>query len=333
MTTETPTAIAKPEATVRGLLNTDAVKKRFEAVLGKKAAAFTSSILSAMAANPDLEKCAPMSVVSSASIAASLDLPITPGLGMAHIVPYGNKATFQMGWKGFVQLALRTREYRTINATPILEGQLVSRNTFTGLMVFQEKATSAKVVGYLNYFQLTNGYEKYLYMTVEELEAHAKRYSQTYKKGFGKWKEDFPAMALKTVVKLNLSKWGILSTELQSAIVHDQATSDETGKLTYPDAIEGEKASEEAPIAEPQMTAEKPVAPGIRVGKEGELPQEVISEAQAIALSASCKKHGIGKAAFDKYVKETFGLDDVKLLKATDYDALQKWIAEPLPDA
>lgn len=224
-----------PVNRIKSLIETDGIKKRFTDVLGKRAPSFLSSIVSAYTMNESLSKCDPMSVISSAMIAATLDLPINPSLGMAHIVPYKGVGTFQMGWKGFVQLALRSREYQTINATVIYEGQLESHNSFTGDMKFREEKTSDAIVGYLLYFRLLNGFEKYFYWTKEQCLAHAKRYSASYKIGKGRWVEDFDAMGLKTVVKLGLAKYGILSIDMQKAIEKDEASGSE-----YPDATQSE---------------------------------------------------------------------------------------------
>ena len=235
MTTELSTE-AQPR--LRSLLQTKEVAKRFQEVLGKRAPAFMSSIISAVAANKQLQECDPMSVIAAASIAATLDLPINPSLGFAHIVPYKNTATFQLGWKAFIQLAMRSGQYRTINITPVLEGQIKNHNPFTGEMEFVPESKSQNHIGYLLYFRLLNGYEKYFYMTKEECEAHAQRYSQSYRKGFGQWKDNFPAMALKTVAKLGLSKYGLLSLEMQKAVETDEAVVNEDGVPVYPDSAQ-----------------------------------------------------------------------------------------------
>ncbi|MDD4092891.1 MAG: recombinase RecT [Smithellaceae bacterium] len=213
---------------VSGLLSSESVKKRFEQVLGKKAAGFMSSVISAVNANNELKKAAPMTVIAAAAVAASLDLPINPSLGFAHIVPYRKDgipiAQFQMGWRGYVQLGMRSGQYKTMNACVVYEGELVESNRFTGEMYFDEnKRTSDKVIGYVAFFKLVNGFEKYLYMTVDQVTAHGKRYSKSFDNKNGKWQTDFEAMALKTVLKLLLSKFGILSIEMQNAVVYDQA--------------------------------------------------------------------------------------------------------------
>lgn len=206
--------------------------------MGKRSAAFMSSIVSAVNQNSALKKCDPMSVISAAAVAAAMDLPITQSLGFAHIVPYKDSAQFQIGWKGFVQLAMRSGQYKTINITPVLEGQLKRHNSFTGEMEFQQESTSDKHVGYLLYFKLLNGYEKYYYMTKEQCTAHGKRYSASFKKNYGQWVDDFESMALKTVAKMGLSKYGVLSLDMQKAIEVDQAAIGEDGQPQFVDGAE-----------------------------------------------------------------------------------------------
>lgn len=231
------------------LLATPQVRGRFDEMLGKKSAGFVSSIISAYNTNEALKKCEPMSIIASASIAASLDLPINPSLGFAHIVPYDGVAQFQIGWKGFVQLALRSGQYKTINMTVVLEGQLVEHDVFKGTMKFQQEATSPKVAGYLLYFQLLSGYEKFFYMTAEQMEKHAKQYSASYRKKKGRWVEGFDDMGLKTVAKLGLSKYGILSIDMQKAFELDAAVVDENGAIHgYPDNPEQEAGAKTAEV-------------------------------------------------------------------------------------
>ncbi len=226
-----------PTGGLQSVLQKTEIKKRFEEVLGSRANAFSSSIISAVNANAQLKECNPMSVISAAMIAASIDLPINPSLGLSYIVPYKGSAQFQVGWKGFVQLALRSGQYKTIHATKVLEGQIKKHNSFTGEMEFTEKSTSNKAAGYLLYFKLLNGYEKYFYMTADEVQAHAKQYSAAYKKNFGVWVDNFDAMALKTVVKLGLSKYGVLSIDMQKAVEMDQAEVNDKGEAN---CIDGE---------------------------------------------------------------------------------------------
>lgn len=224
----------KPQATVKGLLCNVDYKKRFEDILGKKAQGFISSVIN-ISNSVGLKDCEPTSVVSAAVVAATLDLPIDPNLGFAYIVPYNDKnkgkiAQFQMGYKGFIQLAQRSGQYKTINAIELFENEIKRVNRLTGEIELEESPEpSTKVTGYVAYFRLLNGFEKALYMTREQVEAHGKRYSQSYKSNkdwvvkASLWSTDFSSMAIKTVIKLLISKYGPLSIEMQKAVVADQA--------------------------------------------------------------------------------------------------------------
>lgn len=214
---------------LKTMLGNESVKNRFQEILGKKAPGFISSVLSCVNSNYLLQSADPQSVLNSAVIAATLDLPVNPNLGFAAIVPYkdkqrGNIAQFQLMYKGLIELCLRSGQFAALIDEVVYEGQLVSKNKFTGEYVFDEdKKTSDKVIGYMAYFRLVNGFEKTFYMTTEEVEAHARKYSQSYKKGFGVWKDDFDIMARKTVLKLLLAKYAPKSIEMQQAIIFDQA--------------------------------------------------------------------------------------------------------------
>lgn len=207
---------------LKSMLNNDSVKERFKDILGAKAPGFVSSILSVAKSNSLLQTADPQSIMNAAVIAATLDLPINPNLGFAYIVPYKREAAFHMGYKGIIQLAMRSGQYKTINVNEVYEGEIKNVNRFTGEYEFGER-TSDKIVGYMSYFKLTNGFEKYLYMTKDECELHGKKYSQTYKKGIGLWTTEFDSMSKKTCLKMLLSKYGILSIDMQRAQVFDQA--------------------------------------------------------------------------------------------------------------
>ena len=227
-----------PAQTVKSLLSQANVKSKFEEILQSRANAFTANLAVMVNNNAALSKCDPMTVISAAVVAASLDLPIDPNLGFAHIVPYGEKAQFQIGFKGFIQLAMRSGQYSRIGVTEIYEGQLLDENPLTGEYTFDFKAKKSEtIIGWAAYFKTVNGFEKTLYWPVEKIKKHGLRFSQTYKKGFGLWKDDFDAMASKTVLKALLSKWGILSTEMQNAVKFDQGVvkSVETQEVEYMD--------------------------------------------------------------------------------------------------
>jgi recombination protein RecT len=225
--------VAVKKNTVTSILSQDAIKTRFNEILGKNANAFMSSIISATKSNSGLNDCEPNSVISSAVVAATLNLPIQSNLGFAHIVPYNQKdqsgntikvAQFQMGYKGYIQLALRTGQYININASEVYDGELVNYNRITGeIEVDTKKKKSDKVIGYVAYFKLVNGFEKMLYLTKDQVQTHGSKYSKSYTNKYGRWQQDFDSMALKTVIKLLLSKYGILSVEMQTAITVDQS--------------------------------------------------------------------------------------------------------------
>ena len=216
------------------------VEGRFIEVLGeKKAKTFISTLISICNGNPKLKECEHRSIVGAAGLAAITDLSISPTLGQAYIVPFKGKATFQVGWKGLVQLAHRTGKYTALNAGKVCEGEITGINPVTGEAILGEK-TSDEVVGYVAYMRLTNGFEKTLYMTKAEIEEHALKYSQSYAydKKFGKksspWSTNFDAMASKTVLKRLLNNYGILSTEMAEVIQADQGVVDKN-TVTYVD--------------------------------------------------------------------------------------------------
>ncbi len=240
---------------IKALLSEEATKKRFAELLGTKAQGFISSVINVVNGNPELQKADPRTVLSAAVIAATLDLPVDPNLGFSYIIPYSGRAQFQLGYKGYVQLAMRTGAYKTINACEVYEGEIKSFNRFTGEIEFGER-TSNKVVGYIAYFKLLNGFEKFLYMSVEDLERHARTYSKSYNSPNSRWKQDFHSMALKTVLKRLLSKYGILSIEMQTSLRADQAVvrePEEPGEepqYEYPDGVVEAEAAEVVPEGE-----------------------------------------------------------------------------------
>nr|DAK49653.1 MAG TPA: RecT protein [Caudoviricetes sp.] len=222
--------VAQKEAkTLKGMLEMPAYKNKFNEMLGKKAAGFMSSIIAVTNNNKYLAKANPATVIGAAAQAAMLDLPINQSLGFAYIVPYGNEAQFQLGYKGYIQLAQRSGQYVDIGAKTVYEGELEYENRLLDKFKFGER-TGDKVIGYLAYFRLTNGFEKMLFMELDEMIAHAKKYSKNYKGGTDKWGlTDFNTMAEKTVLKRLLSKYGPLSIE---SIQMSQALSNDGGVIS-----------------------------------------------------------------------------------------------------
>ena len=229
--------------TISTFINSNSIKAKFTEILGKKANGFIASLLSVVNNNELLKKADQNSIYTAALMAASLELPINPNLGLAYIVPYKGKAQFQLGYRGFKQLAQRSGQFLAINETDVRKGEIKNYDRLSGQIEFEwnqdiTKRLKLPVVGYVSYFKLLNGFESTLYMTVEELQAHAKKYSQTYKKyNTGLWKDEFDGMAKKTVSKLNLSKNAPLSIDLQRATIADQAVIKEFDPNKNEDAV------------------------------------------------------------------------------------------------
>lgn len=246
-------------------------QKYLSDVLGERKGSFVNNLTALVANNAALQECQPLTIMFAALKATALNLPLENSLGMAYCIPYkDNKkgvsvAQFQIGYKGFKQLALRSGQFAIIpNATDIKEGELKHRNRLTGECKFEfiedeTERAKAKTIGYASYFRLLNGAESTFYMSVEEMQAHAMRYSQTYKskldyvRNSSKWTTDFNDMALKTVIKLNLSKNAPLSVEMQDAIRADQSVMYKDGEYNYIDnskdeqnLIDAQKAQEVA---------------------------------------------------------------------------------------
>lgn len=211
--------------TIARLVKDEGFQKEAEKALGKGSQSFLSSVLSLTNSNKDLSKLDPLELYNTCLMAAAIRLPFNGNLGQAYIIAYNGHPQLQIGWKGFIQLAQRSGLFKTIGVTPVRENEISGIDPLTNEIMFDFKLEkTGKIVGYMAYFRLLNGFEKNLYMTVDELEKHAKRYSQTYKRGFGIWKDNFEAMANKTVIKLLLSRYAPLTIEsdLTRAIEIDQ---------------------------------------------------------------------------------------------------------------
>lgn len=247
-------------AGIKSLLASPSIKKRFEEVLDKKAPQFMSSIINLVNSEKQLQVVDQMSVIASCMVAASLDLPVDKNLGYAWVVPYKGRASFQMGYKGYIQLALRSGQYAAMNALEIYEGELDSWNRLSEKLELDfSKKKSDAIIGYAGYFELVNGFKKTVYWTREEIEAHRGRFS---KSDFG-WKNDYDGMALKTVIRNMLSKWGILSIEMQSAYSEDVKPAEETPQDTVASNVfdaEGYVVEEGAASAEQSVAADSETA-------------------------------------------------------------------------
>ena len=234
------------------------IQNKIKELVGKNAATFATSVMQIANSNAMLKTADPMSIFNAACMAATLNLPLQNGLGFAYIVPFRNnkekktEAQFQIGYKGFIQLAQRSGQFKRLVALPVYKKQLIKKDFINGFEFDweQEPEEGELPIGYYAYFKLVNDFSAELYMTHEEINAHAKKYSQTYrtyldKKAKGQWAqsvwaENFEAMALKTVTKLLLSKQAPLSVEMQQAVLADQAVVKdvENQEFNYTDNIQ-----------------------------------------------------------------------------------------------
>lgn len=229
-----PAAAPNVTALVNTFLDRDGLRKRFDELLGKRSPQFISSIVSMVNADKNMQQAfyeAPMTVIQSALKAATFDLPIDQNLGYAYIVPFKNykkdlnkkvtEATFILGWKGMHQLALRTGAYKTINVVDIREGELKKYNRLTeevDIDFIEDETEREKmpVIGYVGYYRLVNGAEKTIYMSVKAIENHEKKFRKGEYMGKG-WRDDWDAMARKTVYRILIGKWGVMSIDYQTA--------------------------------------------------------------------------------------------------------------------
>ena len=254
------TGLARFNATIKNERTQDYLRQ----VLGKNATGFVTSLTSIVSNSVNLQMCEPLSLMYVGIKAAALNLPLDPNLGFAYAIPYKNNKTgkteaqFQIGWKGVLQLAIRSGQFKAINVTDVREGEYQGEDLLTGEMRLTsvDNREQHKIVGYAAYMRLVNGFEKSVYWSVEKVEAHARQYSQTYSSSKdyirkqSKWTTDFDAMAKKTVLKMLLSKYAPLSIEMRDAIQSDQAVFTSEGESKYldnPDTAESlEEMAEEA---------------------------------------------------------------------------------------
>ena len=240
---------------LKNTLKAPSVEAKFKEMLGKRAPQFMTSITSVVTNNALLQKADVNSIIMGAATAASMDLPLNPNLGYAALVPFNSKdgcfAQLQVMVKGWVELFLRSGQCQNIICETVYEGQLVKKNKFTGEYVFDESAKkSDKIAGFMAYFRLSNGFEKTEYMTVEEVKAHAQKFSQTYRKGIGPWKEMFEQMGQKTTLKKLLTKWAPKSIEMQQMAIFDQSVvKGDINDIEHAEAVYADNAKNE-PVSE-----------------------------------------------------------------------------------
>lgn len=240
-------------------IQSDAYKRLINNTLGdpKRSAKFIAGITSAVATNQALQECDAGSILSGALLGEALNLSPSPQLGQYYLVPFKDKAQFQLGYKGYIQLAIRSGQYKKLNVLAIKEGELISYDALNEeidvkLIDDEEERENANTIGYYAMFEYTNGFRKTLYWSKNKMEKHAMKYSKGYaaKKGYTFWEKDFDGMAFKTMLRQLISKWGIMSVEMQEALSKDMAVIKEDGSYDYVD---------NTPVTEPKQVVEHPV--------------------------------------------------------------------------
>jgi recombination protein RecT len=306
METKNDTAVAgrKPAGQVAlkglgGLLKQDGIMARVEALLGDRAPQFTSSLLALTNSSRALSECDPKTVLASAMVAATMDLPINPNLGFAYIVPYGGVAQFQMGWKGFVQLAMRSGQYARMNAVTVNAEALAGVDEMGEPVIAWEKLDETKpAIGYVFGFKLVNGYTKIAYWSKAKVEAHAQRYSQAYraKKKDSPWFTNFDAMGMKTVTKNTLAKWGVLSIAMERAITEDTGTRanlDDAPPMYLDNAVDVDSTvtgEDSAKALKDRITDAPPVDPDAAIRAEA---VALVEKSKAAKVADAMKAAGI----------------------------------------
>lgn len=238
----------KPKFTA--VINSDGYKKMIMNTLGspQKSARFVTAITSAVTTNPALSECDVSTIVSAGLLGEGLNLSPSPQLGQYYLVPFndaknGRKvAQFQLGYKGYIQLAIRSGQYKKLNVIPIKQGELIRFNPLdeeieVRLIENEVERENAETIGYYAMFEYTSGFRKAIYWSKEKMYSHAEKYSQGFKKhkGYTFWEKDFDAMACKTMLRQLISKWGIMSIELEKAIENDMAVIKEDGTTDFID--------------------------------------------------------------------------------------------------
>ena len=252
-------------------LTGDAVKNRINQIVGgKDGQRFITALTSAVTTNPALAECDQTTILSGALLGESLKLSPSPQLGQYYLVPFNDNkrgckvAQFQLGYKGMIQLAIRSGQYKKLNVLAIKEGELIGYNPLeeeieVNLIDDEEKREKATTIGYYAMFEYLNGFRKTMYWSKAKMEAHAVQYSQGYKakKGYTFWEKDFDGMAFKTMLRQLISKWGIMSIEMQDAYTKDMGVIQQDGAVEYVDNEPFDEIKTETVIEERPETTKK----------------------------------------------------------------------------
>lgn len=246
--------VAKPIDGFNRLIQSQGMQNYLTATLHDKRDSFIANVTALVGGNAMLQSCDPAAVIMTAVKATALNLPLDPNLGFAYVIPYQSQGglvpQFQLGFKGYIQLALRTNQFRTLNTREVREGEVVASDYLSGEMTFREvEDREAKpVIGYVAFFELTNGFRKSFFMTKTDVEAHALRFSKSFKNKSGVWATNFDAMAKKTVLKLLLGKYAPMSVEMAEGLTADGATYSQAQNPIYVDNQTGEILEERKPV-------------------------------------------------------------------------------------
>ena len=304
------------QLSLQEFLGQNAIKKQMKALLKDKTAYFAMALAQVAEGNPQLQAAEPQSIFNAGIASAILGLPFESNLGFAYIVPYGRKAQFQIGYKGFIQLALRTGQYKLINSVAIKDGEIKAKNRLTGEIEFNfieddDLRDTLKTVGYASYIEFNNGFRNTLYMSLKQVQEHAAEYSAAYQydlrsgKNSSVWSVNFDAMALKTVLKLNLAKFGALSVDFEKALQLDGTT---INKVQDDGTLEAEYSD------------------------NSNEPVKVLGSPESNGKPSSKDMQNLLKISKDKDIdllkraREMFGVANLLTLNTVQYDMLKKYV-------
>lgn len=280
MVTNTLVSASEKPKTFSVYMASNAVKNKINQMMsGKDGSKFITSIVSLVANNPEIARCEHSTILAAALLGESLKLSPSPQLGQFYIVPFkdndkdGNLkrmvAQFQLGYKGYIQLAIRSGYYKKLNVLDIKRGELIHYDPLeetieVKLIDDEEEREKAETIGYYAMFEYQNGFRKTLYWSKSKMEAHAKKYSQAYRRDLNKntkysfWSKDFDGMGFKTMIRQLISKWGIMSVEMQTAFTNDMAIISENGEPDFVDNKEEIIEGEVSTMPEEEIKTETP---------------------------------------------------------------------------
>ena len=298
------------QITLQEFLGQDTIKKQMKALLKDRAGYFAMALVQVVDGNEQLQNAEPQSIFNAGIASAILGLPIEKNLGFSYIVSYKDKAQFQIGYKGFIQLALRTGQYKLINSTAIKEGEIKLKNRLTGEIDFNfieddDLRDTLKTVGYASYIEFNNGFRNTLYMSMKQVQAHAQKYSKSFGYKNSVWTTNFEAMALKTVLKLNLAKFGALSVDFEKALQLDGAT---INKVQDNGTLEAEYSDN----GEDKIKV---------LGSPDERDKPTTKEMQELLRMGNEKNIDVFRKA-----KELFGVTTLLTLNMVQYDVLKRTV-------